>query len=336
MARLESILSLKQMRYFASVVEQRSFTAASQVLHIAQPALSRQIAQLEEAIGEQLLVRHAEGVTTTQAGLRCYDLARVVLERVNGAAAEVKGEEPEPQGRVTLALPATGGAEFITNVVRACKAELPQVDLQVLDGISTQTGHVLESGLVDVGVLPNADELDGVSSQPLFTEHLFAVYALDSARRTPPDIRFAELAAMPLVVAPRSMHLRRFIERAAQAGGIRLNIVYEQRSVATIAAFVRAGLAATVTNWPSVLEYFPTGAVAARRIVDPPLSRTMAICFPSARPMSNASRAVHALVTRLLLERVSDGRWRGEPLPAEPATNASANSREAMGDVTRG
>lgn len=311
---LESRISLKQLRYFVDVVEQRGFTAAARVLHVAQPALSRQIAQLEDDLVERLLVRQSDGVVPTESGLRLYDLARAILERVNGAQEEVRGQQSEPQGRVAVALPTTGGTDLITELVQVCATELPKVSLQVIDGVSTQTGHVLESGMVDFGVVPNADEVPGIEFEPLFHEHLFLVRRAQRGGVQPAEVKLATVAATPLVMGPRSMHLRRYLEQQASAAGLVLNIPHEQRSPNTIAGFVRAGLAATVTNWPSMREFFPDGHVITQRIVQPELRRTIAIGHAAARPLNRAARATHAVLRRLLLERVRDGRWRGEAI----------------------
>lgn len=311
---LESRVSLKQLRYFVDVVEQRGFTAAARVLHIAQPALSRQIAQLEDDLGERLLVRQSDGVLPTDAGMRLYDLARAVLERVNGAQEEVRGQHSEPQGRVSVALPTTGGTDLITELVHVCAVDLPKVTLQVIDGVSTQTGHVLESGMVDFGVVPNADEVPGIESEPLFREHLYLVQRAEGGGVQPAQIAFAAAAATPLALGPRSMHLRRYLEQQATALGLSLNLVHEQRSANTIAGFVRAGLGATVSNWPSVREFFPDGHVLAQRVVQPELRRTIAMGHAAARPLNRAARATYDVLRLLLLARVRDGRWRGEAI----------------------
>jgi len=315
MASLESTLSLRQLRYFVCVVEQRGFTAASAVLHVAQPSLSRQIAQLEESLGEQLLLRGPEGVLPTEAGRRFYDLARDVLDRVNGAGAELKGIDREPQGRVAAAMPTTCGTQLLTDLIKICKQRMPLVDLQVQDGISSHTGPVLETGMVDFGVVPNADEIAGIVAEDLLREQLFLVRSHDGGgTRVPSEIALAEIAGMPLVVVPRTLHLRRHLERAAQEAGVLLDLRYEQRTANTVAGFVRAGLAATVTNWPSYMELFPAGSAIAQRIVSPPLSRTISMAYPSSRPLNHAARATYELVRELILARVRDGSWRGELL----------------------
>lgn len=311
MASLESLISLRQMRYLVCVVEHKGFTSAAAVLHVAQPSLSRQVAQLEEAIEEQLLIRTPTGIIPTAAGLKVYQTARDLLDVVNGLRNAVKGTQQEPEGRVSIALPATSGTEFIAEVIKACKTEIPKVQLQVQDGISALTSQALSSGLVDFGVLPNAEEVQGIEAEPIFQEWLYLVSAVEGRKRLPAEIDLSKLSDVPLVLGPRTMHLRRYVERVAAERGVALDVCYEQQSIGTIVGVVRAGLASTISNWPSAIDNFPAGAVALQKIVNPELRRVIAIAHPVDRPLRHPAQAAYDIVKRLLLGRVKDGRWRG-------------------------
>lgn len=311
MAALESLISLRQMRYFVCVVEQKGFTPAAAILHIAQPSLSRQIAQLEEAIGEQLLIRTPAGIIPTEAGLKVYQTSRDLLDVVNGLGDAIRGSQQEPEGRVAIALPATSGTEFIADVIKTCKIEIPKVELHVQDTISALTSQVLSSGLVDFGVLPNADEVQGIEAEPIFKEWMYLVTAAEGRRRISSEIGFSELSGKSLVLGPRSMHLRRYIERVAREYGVALHVRYEQHTIGTITGVVRAGLASTISNWPSANDNFPVGAFTLQKIVTPELQRVIAIAHPVDRPLRHPAKAAYDIVKRLLIERVKDGRWRG-------------------------
>lgn len=314
MASLESIISLRQMRYFVCVVEQKGFTSAASILHVAQPSLSRQVAQLEEAIDAQLLIRTSTGIIPTEAGLKVYQAARDLLDSVNGLGNAVKGIQQEPEGRVSIALPATCGTQFLADVIKTCKLEIPKVELHVQDTISTITSQVLSAGLVDFGVLPNAEEVQGIEAEPIFREWLYLVTLMEGRKRTPTEIDLASLAGLPLVMGPRTMHLRRYVERVAAEQGIALHVRYEQQTVGTIIGVVRSGLAATVSNWPSAVDHFSIGEFAIQKFVNPELHRVIAIAHPIDRPLRRPAKAAYDIVKRLLIERVKDGRWRGTPI----------------------
>jgi len=311
MATLESLISLRQMRYLVCVVEQKGFSSAASILHIAQPSLSRQIAQLEEAIGEQLLIRTPSGIIPTEAGLKVYQTSRDLLDVVNGLGDAVRGSQQEPEGRVAIALPATSGTDFIADVIKTCKIEIPKVELHVQDTISALSSHVLSSGLVDFGVLPNADEVQGIEAEPIFKEWMYLVTATEVRKRVAAEIKFSELSDRPLVLGPKTMHLRRYIDRVASEHDMALHVRYEQHTIGAITGVVRAGLASTISNWPSATDNFPVGAFALQKIVNPELQRVIAIAHPVDRPLRHSAKAAYAIVKRLLIERVKDGRWRG-------------------------
>lgn len=226
-------------------------------------------------------------------------------------ADAIRGARQEPQGRVAIALPATSGTDFIADVMKTCEFELPKVELHVRDTISAMTGQVLSSGLVDFGVLPNAEEVQGIEFEPIFREWVYLVTAGDARTPAPVEIALVDLAERPLVMGPRTMHLRRYLERIAAEHGIALRVRYEQNSPGTIAGVVRAGLASTVTNWPSAIDNFSTGPFAIQKIVEPEMQRLIAIAHPVDRPLRYPAQAAYDVVKRLLIERVKDGRWRG-------------------------
>ena len=122
---------------------------------------------------------------------------------------------------------------------------------------------------------------------------------------------FSELSKQSLVLGPRTMHLRRYIERVANEQGIALHVRYEQHSIGTVTGVVCAGLASTVTNWPSAVNNLPVGAFVFQKIVDSELHRVIAIAYPVDRPLRHPAKAAYDIVKRLLTERVKDGRWRG-------------------------
>ena len=78
-------MDLRQLRYFIAILEQGSFSKASQYLHVAQPALSHHVRQMEDDLGVELMVRGPRGVTPTQAGERLLHHARLIMRQVDAA-----------------------------------------------------------------------------------------------------------------------------------------------------------------------------------------------------------------------------------------------------------
>ncbi|ATH81660.1 MULTISPECIES: LysR family transcriptional regulator [Pseudomonadaceae] len=321
-------MTLKQLRYLIAIAEAGSFSAAARRAYVAQPALSRQISLLESELEMQLLERQHDGVALTDAGRRLYEVSRSVVQKLDSVKDELASTRGNPIGHVSISIPATVSALLLPEIIRRAEDKFPSINLTICDGLTREGGQSIELGKVDFGVLPNAEELEHVIAEPIFTEDLYWVGPGSSAESGTP-ISLAQAASTRLVMAPKALHLRRRIEQAAMEAGVTLNVVFEQQSAPGIASLVRHGLAATICNWPPLAELFES--TAARLIVEPRITRTVSIAHSAHRPLSFAASCMRDLVRGLLLEMVSDGRWRGSLI--ERSAEAD-QAREQAADAT--
>ena len=311
---LRSGISLRQLHYLVAVADAGSFSAAAEATHVAQPALSRQLALLEARVGVRLLHRSRKGVLLTEGGVRLYDLARSMLERLGSVQLELRASETRPAGMVKVALPPSVASMLVPKVLRELESRYPEVILRVEDGLSLDNGRSLEAALLDFGIVPTADELVDVDYEPLVRESLLLVERSGASSRLPATITFSQVAKLQLVLPPRSFHTRRVIDDAARVAHLALNVAYEQRSLTTIMSLVRDGLGATVTNSPAVEQFWAPGSVVARRIVRPEITRTISLARPSKRALGFAAQAVYDIMKRVAIEAIRDGRWQGKLL----------------------
>lgn len=307
-------MTLKQLRYLIAITEAGSFSAAARRAYIAQPALSRQIGLLEEELEVKLLERQHDGIDLTDAGRRLYEIARSVIQTIDSVKDELESTKGNPKGRVAIAIPVTASALLLPLIISRAGNKFPGIELTVRDGLSREGGEAIELGKVDFGVVPNAEELEDVHADPVFTEELYWLGQLTTPRHGD-VITLAKAAASTLVMAPRSSsHLRRRAEQAAMQAGLELNVVYEQQTAQGLSSLVRSGLAATICNWPAVEEGTQQ---AALRIVEPSLQRTIAIAHSTHKPLSFAASCMRDLVRSILVEAVQSGRWKGELIERE-------------------
>lgn len=311
---LRSGISLRQLHYLVAVADAGSFSAAAERTHVAQPALSRQLALLEAQVGLRLLNRSRTGVRLTEGGARLYELARSMLERLGSVQLELRASETRPAGVVKVALPPSVASMLVPNVLRELQSRYPEVVLRVEDGLSLDNGRSLEAALLDFGIVPTADELVDVAYEPLVRESLVLVERSGASSRLPATINLGQVARLPLVLPPRSFHTRRVIDDAARAANLALNVAYEQRSLTTIMSLVRDGLGATITNSPAVEQFWAPGSVVARRIVRPEITRTISLARPSKRALGVAARVVYEVMKNAAIEAIRDGRWQGKLL----------------------
>ena len=119
-------MELRQLRYFVAIVDHGSLSRAALVLHVAQPALTQQLRQLEEELGAQLLHRSAHGVLSTDAGKVFYEHAQAILKQVADARSAVTQSTTRPSGSVTLSLPRSISGALALPLLTAARATYPK------------------------------------------------------------------------------------------------------------------------------------------------------------------------------------------------------------------
>jgi len=146
-------MELRHLRYFVAVAEALNFRRAAERLHVAQPALSKQIQQLEEGIGVRLLHRNTGGVSLTDAGAVMLDEARDILERVEMAAAAAADAANGKSGRLNVGNLGLLTASFLPGVLSAFRARYPQVDVNLIEVGMVDQLHALQTGQVHLGFM---------------------------------------------------------------------------------------------------------------------------------------------------------------------------------------
>jgi LysR family nitrogen assimilation transcriptional regulator len=129
-------MDLKQLAYFVRVAELGSFSRASAMLDIAQPALSRQVRALELELRQHLLVRNGRGVTLTEAGKVLLEHSRGVLHQVERLREELSRVRGSLAGSVALGLPPTVSKVLTVPVSREFRRRMPNATLAITEGLS--------------------------------------------------------------------------------------------------------------------------------------------------------------------------------------------------------
>ncbi len=217
-------MDLRQLRYFVAIVEQGSFSRAAQVLNIAQPALSAHVRNMEADLGMQLLLRSAQGVMPTEAGTTLLRNARLVIEQVATAEAEVRGHAAEPRGEVHIGIPGTISQKLAVPLILAVRQRYPGIKLRIAEAMSGFVLDWLRAGHVDLAILyiPAVDRR--LASECLCVEQLCLLGPAGS--RSGPhgsSIDFGNAIELPLILPGRAHGLREMLERLALSRNASLN-----------------------------------------------------------------------------------------------------------------
>ncbi|MHA6729195.1 LysR substrate-binding domain-containing protein [Devosia sp. A369] len=265
------MLDLRRVRYFVSIVDSGSMSAASRKLHIAQPALSHHMAELERLVGFALLDRLPRGVRPTERGALLYAHAQRIVREVEEAERvmrEQRGEAMAPRA-VRLALIPSWASIFTPAIVRAVHENLPGVTLNILEARNDEAVRMVEAGEVDLAVTL---EPGNEPARELILQE--ALYAL-SGTSGPEQINFSELAHAKLLLPSRSNPLRVTIDDAALQAGVTLQVGMEIEGQDTIKRAVEAGIGMSILSWNAVRNECAKGSLFVSRIVAPEIHRAV-------------------------------------------------------------
>lgn len=296
----------RQLKYFVEIARSGSLTQAAASLHIAQPALSHQLAAMEDEVGVSLLQRHARGVRLTAEGQRLFDRAVAILRQMDRLREDVRGGGASLEGTVTLCLVGSVAPVLALPLLRAVEARAPKVQLRLSTGMSREVQSMVEARRVDLALLPTAFELPRLLATPLFEESfcLFGHRRLLKGRGT--RIAFNQIGDRALVEPDREHDLRKLIERTALAHGCNLNVRYELNNSELLRAVVREGMACAIMPRNVFLKP-ELQDIAVREIVEPALVRTQSIVSLVEHPLTPAGEAVRLAVMDTIATLIDDG-----------------------------
>jgi LysR family transcriptional regulator, hca operon transcriptional activator len=192
-------MELRHLRYFIAVAETGSLTvAAERRLHTSQPSLSRQIKDLEDQVGADLLIRSARGITLTEAGKVFFDHARMVLSQVDTAIeAARKAAQPSKQ-RFSLGFLTGQEMTWLPEAIRILRAELPNIDVTVSSDYSPDLAEALVRGKLDLAFLRAEPDYD-LAYRPVTHESLIVLMPSDHRLASRETIRPKDLVGEPFI-----------------------------------------------------------------------------------------------------------------------------------------
>lgn len=305
-------MELRQLRYFVAIVDHGSLSRAARVLHVAQPALTQQIRQLEEELGARLLHRSAQGVLSTDAGKVFYEHAQAILKQVDDARSAVAQATDKPAGTVALGIPQSVSSALALPLLTAVRARHPEISLQLTEELSGNLIEQLKSGRINLAVLFDDGQLSAFATTPLLEEEMMFITCRDSrfaSKRK--SVSLAKALEATLILPDLQHGVRPRIERIARAAGLSIGNVIDINSVAILKSALLADIGATILPAAPMLPEIEHGQMLAWPIRDARISRTVVLCSSRNIPLTNAAAAVQRLVLNVANDLCSSGRWPG-------------------------
>ncbi len=234
-------MNLRTLKYFVAIADAGSLSAAAAAIPIAQPALTRQLRELEADLGTQLFIRLPRGVRLTQAGALLYESAQRILNEAERVRQQLARKLDDGRATVVLGVPPTLSRIMLPGLFEQCLAQFPEIELKTREAFTPTLLDWLERGHIDMAVVTNPPYGRPLVLQPLLGEP----FALVSHERMKlkPAVSVAQLQRMPLLMT--SLH-HELVNQQLQPLGKQLEVRSLIDSVDSIREMILRGQWATV------------------------------------------------------------------------------------------
>jgi len=313
-------MDMRQLRYFVQIVESGSLAKASRQLFIAQPALSQQMARLEDEVGKPLLVRSSRGVLPTENGEALYHHAKFMLRQLDQAVAVARQETAGVSGRVAIGLAPTTVCRLGLPLLQHLRALFPGILLNVIEGLSGHLEHMTRVGQLDLAILFSQTAASEQTVEPLLEEELFAILPAESdlVPLGQSTITLAQLAQLPLILPSPGHGLRRRIALEFERMNVALDAVAEIDSLPLLMACVDQGVGVTIKPMAAIhaLGDHPE-RWRCLRVSDASMRRPNYLYSLPAPKLSPCAVIVRDEVRKVVRRLVDSGQWGGVELNLE-------------------
>lgn len=293
-------MELRVLRYFLAVAREGNITGAANFLHLTQPTLSRQIKDLEEELGCQLLVRKSHRVVLTPEGMRLRKRAEEIISMVDKTEAEFLARENAVSGDIYIGGGETQAIRQIAEIIRELQEEYPDIHYHLYSGNAEDVTERLDKGLLDFGILIQPADISKYDYINLPSKDRWGVIMRkDSPMADKESIRKEDLLDVPLICSRQVMTQRRTENEFADWFGDdfdRLHVVTTFNLVYNAAIMVEAGVGYAVTL--DKLAHTSEDSLLCFRPLMPPLESGMNIIWKKYQVFSPAAE--------LFLERMNE------------------------------
>jgi LysR family nitrogen assimilation transcriptional regulator len=296
-------MDLKKLGHCVVVADLGSFSRAASQLSVPQSVLSRHVRDVERSLGVVLLHRTGRGAVPTEAGLLLIPAMRALVADGRGLLETARRLQSAPSGLVRLGILSSLTPIVLAPLLAEMSRCLPEVRLQVMEGLTEHLDQLLTSGRNDLSLLYNQRPAPQPTDEPLLRTHLCLIGGRGDPVTRPATIAFSELSRLPLTLPALPNRMRVVVEQACRRTGVALNVTTGVDSIGTLRDLAATGTTYTILPPHFVMAEVASGRLQAARIVRPTITRTVLLAMAAQAPI-NAAVAQTAAVVRDVFERL--------------------------------
>lgn len=233
---------LNDLLAFRAVAELGNFRRAAESVHISQPAFSRRIEKLEEALGVKLLERTTRRVSLTAVGREFARKTQQLLDDLDNTLLGIRGVSATRMGEVSVACVPSTVYYYLSRVVMRYRERYPKIRLRVFDAGANEVLNLVARGEVDFGLNFIGSQEAEIEFQPLQEERFVAACRRDHALAKRRQVSWKDLSAYDFISVAKTSGNRLLLDQALAGVQPRPESVYEAQHVTTLLGLVEAGL----------------------------------------------------------------------------------------------
>lgn len=280
-------MEIRVLKYFLTVVREESITKASEVLHITQPTLSRQLAGLEEEIGVRLFERGSRKIKLTNEGILLRRRAEEILQLVDKTEKELIQQDEQVEGKISIGCGEMAAVQVLAEIIRSFTEKHPYVTFDLLTATADVVKEQMDKGLIDTGLLLEPVDIEKYDFVRLNVKEQWVVLMKPDCPLAEKEFVTAEdLARLPLVL-PRRMRIQSELANWFGDYYEKLNVRFTSNLNTNGAIMVEKGLAYSVVI-EGALPFWDRDKITCKPL-NPPLMGTTVFAWRRGKPFSPAA-----------------------------------------------
>ncbi|WP_225547515.1 LysR family transcriptional regulator [Chromobacterium violaceum] len=289
--------TLRQLRAFCRVAECASFSRAGDELGLTQPAVSRAVRELEQALELRLLDRTTREVALTAAGARLMPKLRRALAELDEVLDAARKEGEQALGSVHVASSPTLSASLMPAIVSACRERYPQLDLHLHDQVQRLNIAAVRNGEADFGLVVEPEACDDLEQETVLIDDFWLVCRADHRLAASEAVAWKQLDGEALVLLDGSSGSRPLIDQLLCDHGLDCPVSQQLGHSHSVFRMVAAGIGVSVS--PGLAMPLPENCGLTARRLSPRASRRIVLIRRRNRTLSPAAERVWRLVLEM-------------------------------------
>jgi DNA-binding transcriptional LysR family regulator len=288
-------MDIRQLHYFTEVARQRSFTKASEILHVSQPSISKMIKSLEQELGVVLLDRSERKLELTDAGVLVYEHAQKIMQMMDNLTSSIDELREVRRGQVRMGFLPTVGSYLFPTIIAGYKKEYPHIDIRMKEYSAKLLETQVEQGEIDLGVTVLPVDTELFAAVPLMEEDLVVIVDGEHWLASRESVDLSELKQESFILFTEEYAIHNVVRHACLQSGFEPSVAYMSSLWDFVGEMVAAQLGISVVP-RAVAARLNNRRVRAVSISSPKIDWRYALIYRKDRYLSFAARQLIAYI----------------------------------------